>query len=139
MVVLASAGSLKESVVDKRISESFDTELILLFSIQPLFLSQDQVSFAEDTEFGEVVICTSSSTWGEKSWMFCGDVLFWLLLAPQEVIQDPDFCLEESPIVRQLDWGGWLAGVAQQRERCQIGRRGWASAVRKFREKIHYF
>ena len=70
MVVLALAGSLKERVTDRRISESFEAELPSLFSIQPLFLSHDRASFAKVTGLGEAVICASRSAQGKKSQVF---------------------------------------------------------------------
>ena len=79
-------------------SESFAPELSSEFSIQPLFSSQDRASFVEETMLGEAVICASRSARGEKSRVLCGDVMFWLLLAPCEGTRDLVFCLEESLI-----------------------------------------
>ena len=79
MAVLASAGSLKESVAEKRISNSFEVELSSLFSNKPLFLSQDWAFFAEETELREAVICASRLAWSKKSQALCGNMVFWLL------------------------------------------------------------
>ena len=62
--------SLNESMAESRISDSFEVVLSPLFSRQPLFLSQDQVSLAEETGLGVAVICTSRSARGEKSQTF---------------------------------------------------------------------
>ena len=120
IAVQASAGSLNESVAARSMSESFVPELSSELSIQPLFSSQDQASFAEVTGLGEAVICASRSARGEKSWVLCGDVVFWLLLVPCESTQDPVFCLEESLISSDgQEWGvirtnkqrGWIVGA----------------------------
>jgi hypothetical protein len=99
IAVQASAGSLKESVAARSMSESFALELSSELSIQPLFSSQDRASFAEETGLGEAVICASRSAWDEKSRVLCGDVVFWLLWTPHEGAQDPVFCLKESPML----------------------------------------
>ena len=107
IAVQASAGSLNESVAARSMSESFALELSSELSIQPLFSSQDQVSFAEVTGLGEAVICASRSARGEKSRALCGDVVFWLLVL-RESARDPVFCLEESPISSDgQEWGGY--------------------------------
>ena len=106
IAALASAGNLKVKVTKKRMSESFALVLSSEFSNQPLPLSQDRVSFAKDTGLWEAVICASRSGWGKKSRVFCGDMLFWLLMVPCESERDPAFCLKESPILQQ---GGGVA------------------------------
>lgn len=80
MVVLASAGSLKDKVAVSRISASFNLESSLEVSNHPLLLSQDWVSFADDTGLGDTAICASRSAQGEKPWRFCADTVFRLLL-----------------------------------------------------------
>lgn len=76
IAVLASDGNLNERVAEKRMSKSFELVLSSEFKIQPLPLRQVWVSFAKDTGFREAVICTSRLTWGKKSWVLCGDMLF---------------------------------------------------------------
>ena len=117
IAVQASAGSLNESVAARSMSESFAPDLSSELSIQPLFSSQDQASFAEETGLGEALICASRSARGEKSRALCGDMVFWLLLVPRESAQDPVFCHEESLISSdRQEWGvirpneqrGWI-------------------------------
>ena len=67
MAVLASAGSLNESVADNRMSVSFTLDGPSLFRSQPLLLSQDWASLAKVTGLGEALTCASRSSWGEKS------------------------------------------------------------------------
>ena len=138
IAVQASAGSLKESVAARSMSESFALELSSELSIQPLFLSQDRASLAEVTGLGEAVICASRSARGKKSWALCGDVVFWLLLVPRENAQDPVFCLEESlissdgqgwEVIRTSEQRGWIVGSRDLAER-------GGGLLRK--EEIHY-
>ena len=70
MAVLASAGSLNKSVADSKILDSFAAVLLSLIRSQPLLLSQDRVSFAEETGLGVAVTCASRSAQGEKSQTF---------------------------------------------------------------------
>ena len=109
IMVLALAGNLREIVAESRISASFGAKLSSLLSTQPLLSSQDQVSFAEETELGTAEICASRSGQCEKPRTFCGDLVFWLLLTLHESTQVPDFCLEVSPIPWWLDrvGAGW--------------------------------
>ena len=57
----ASAGSLKANEAENKISQSLALEFSSLFNIHPLFLSQDQVSFAEETGLGAARTCASRS------------------------------------------------------------------------------
>ena len=70
MAVLVSAGSLNDMVAERRISESLESELSSLLSIQPLLSSHDRASFAEVTGLGEAVICALRLARGDKSWVF---------------------------------------------------------------------
>ena len=59
--MLASGGSLKESVVVRSISASLELVSSSQLSIQPLLSSQNRASLAEDTGLGVAV------TWASKS------------------------------------------------------------------------
>ena len=76
MVLLASDGSLKAIVAVSRMSASFKAELSSLLRTQPLFSSQDWASCAKETGLDAADICASRSGRGEKSWAFCGDLVF---------------------------------------------------------------
>ena len=76
MALLASVGGLKAIVAVSRISASFEAELSSLLRTQPLFLSQDWASCAEETGLDAAEICASRLGRGEKSRAFCGDVVF---------------------------------------------------------------
>jgi hypothetical protein len=102
IVMLASARSLKDKVAKRSISASFNLEFSSEENSHPLFLSQDQASFAEVTRLGDAVICASTLVWVEKLWGFCADVLFGLMLDPWEVVREPVFCLKESPMVFKI-------------------------------------
>ena len=98
MVLLALDGNLKAIVAVSRISVSFGAELSSLLRTQPLFLSQDWASFAQESGLGAAKICASRSGRGKKSQAFCGDVVFWLLLVLHESARLPGFCLRASLI-----------------------------------------
>ena len=129
--MLASAGSLNDRVAKKRMSTSFELVLSSEFNIQPLPLSQDWASLAEDTRLGVAVICTSRSGWGKKPQVFCDDVLFWLPLVLHESVRDPVFCLEESPILEQ---GGRVMGFRDKRPVEWFGEvEGWVNQAKRRR------
>ena len=88
-----SAGSLKANEAENKISQSLALEFSSLFNIHPLFLSQDQVSFAEETGLGAARTCASRSAQGEKLRGFWVDVVFWLKLETQVVDRGPLFLL----------------------------------------------
>ena len=112
-------------------STSFELVLSSEFNIQPLPSSQDWASLAKDTGLGEAVICTSRSGRGKKPWVFCDDVLFWLPLVPHESVQDPVFCLQESPILEQ---GGGVTGFRDKRPVEWFGEgEGWANQAKRGR------
>ena len=70
--------------------------------------------------------------------MFCGDMVFWLLLTPCESAWGPDFCLKELPILRQLGRVGascgTVAGGATVGMEERLGKDGT-----QIRGEIHYF
>ena len=76
MAVLASGGSLKESVVVRSMSASLELVSSSQLSIQPLLSSQDQASLAEDTGLGVAVTWASKSGRGERLRALCDDVEF---------------------------------------------------------------
>ena len=76
MAVQASAGSLKASEAANKISASLKLELSSLFTIHPLFSSQERASFADETGLGAARTCAPRLARGEKLWGFWIDVAF---------------------------------------------------------------
>ena len=76
MAVLASGGSLNESVVVRSISASLELVSSSQLSIQPLLSSQDWASLAEDTGLGVAVTWASKLGRGERLRVLCDDVEF---------------------------------------------------------------
>ena len=95
--------SLNDKVAKRSISVSFNLESSSEVRSHPLFLSQDQASFAEVTGLKDMAICTSRSAQVKKPQGFWADMLFGLLLELWEEVWEPVFCLEELPIVSGLE------------------------------------
>ena len=74
MAVQASAGSLKASEAENKISASLKLVLSSLFNSHPLFSSQERASLADETGLGAARTCTSRSARGEN---FGGFGLTW--------------------------------------------------------------
>ena len=76
MAVQTSASNLKASKAENKIPASLMLEFSSLFNIHPLFSSQEQTFFADETRLGAASTCASRSAWGEKLQGFWVDMVF---------------------------------------------------------------